>query len=222
MQKENIVGKAVQKSKAAKYTRFIEWGGMGILLIISGFFLWRKYQNRREESAQNELWPLAYYVENEYYEKAEQGDGVNFGLYWIVENYENTKAGQQALYTLAHIHIQKCDFQKAITFLQRIKQSKDSILDTFFIHLSLANCYREMGDFKRASEYYQKAISYNPNEHLTPLALIQLAKMYEQKRELKEALATYQMARERFETTPHATELLKNIARIETLLAQES
>ena len=198
---------------------------IALLAIGVGIFFINKYQKERNEKAKDQSFPqeiafeeqaaqavdyASYYMENENYNVALNGDGEKAGFVDIVNNYGSTKAGKMAAYYAGICYLKQGDYNNAIEYLKKYSNN-----DKVFAPLALGligDCYLQLGDKQNAVEYYKKASTKSPNDFSTPMFLIKLGMTYEIMDENAKALETYETLKKDYPNSTEAAEATKNIA----------
>ena len=205
------------------------WIILIVLLVIAfGIFGITKYNQKRNQEAMNQIFPqeisfeeqaaqavdfASYYVENENYAAALNGDEEHLGLLDIVDKYGSTKSGKLAAYYAGLSYLKQGDYNNAITYLK--KYTND---DKIFAPMSLGligDCYLQLGDQQNAVSYYEKATKKSPNEFTTPMYLQKLGMTYEIMGDNAKALDAYKTLKKDFPLSNEAFEINKNIAYLE-------
>ncbi len=201
---------------------------IALLVIGVGIFFLNKYQKERNLKAQNQSFPqeiafeeqaakaidfASYYMENENYATALNGDGENDGFLSIVDNYGSTKAGKLAAYYAGVCYVKQGDYTKAIEYLKKYTNN-DKVLAPMSLGL-IGDCYLQLGDQQNAVSYYEKSVKKNPNEFSTPMFLQKLGMTYEIMGNNAKALETYKTLKKDFPNSNEAFEISKSIAYIE-------
>ena len=205
------------------------WIILIVLLVIAfGIFGITKYNQKRNQEAMNQIFPqeisfeeqaakavdfASYYVENENYAAALNGDEEHLGLLDIVDKYGSTKSGKLAAYYAGLSYLKQVDYNNAITYLK--KYTND---DKIFAPMSLGligDCYLQLGDQQNAVSYYEKATKKSPNEFTTPMFLVKLGMTYEIMGNNAKALEAYKTLKKDYPQSNEAFEISKNIANLE-------
>ena len=205
------------------------WIILIVLLVIAfGIFGITKYNQKRNQEAMNQIFPqeisfeeqaaqavdfASYYVENENYAAALNGDEEHLGLLDIVDKYGSTKSGKLAAYYAGLSYLKQSDYNNAITYLK--KYTND---DKIFAPMSLGligDCYLQLGDQQNAVSYYEKATKKSPNEFTTPMFLVKLGMTYEIMGNNAKALEAYKTLKKDYPQSNEAFEISKNIANLE-------
>lgn len=204
---------------------------IALLVIGVAIFFVTNRQKKRNEEASNLIFPqeinfekkatqaidyASYYMENENYAEALNGDGKNIGFVDIVKDYGSTKAGKLAAYYAGLCYIKQGDYNNAIEYLKKYTND-DKILGPLALGL-IGDCYLELGDQQNAIAYYEKAAKKNSNDFSSPMHLIKLGMTYEIMGNYSKALETYKMLKKDYPNSNEAFEISKNIAYLEEKL----
>ena len=201
-----------------------------IALLIVAFAIYgiSRYRAKKNESAMNLSFPseisfeekatqavdfASYYMQNEDYTKALNGDGEKVGFLSIVNDYGSTKAGKLAAYYAGLCYLKQGDYNHAIEYLKKYNND-----DNVFAPLALgliADCYLELGDQQNAVAYYEKAANKNANEFTSPMHLIKLGMTYEIMGNYAKAIEAYKTLKKEFPNSSEAFEISKTIAYLE-------
>lgn len=160
-----------------------------IALLVIGFFGYRYYQSEQDETAQAELFPSVYTLEEDAPKKAVDGDGKTPGLRSVADNYGSTDAGNLAdIYTGIGL-IKQGKYDDAIEYLKKFSAS--DLLVQARAYCLIGDAYMEKKSYGEAADYYQKAADYKPNKFFTPGYLLKLAIAREQLKENEKAIEAY-------------------------------
>lgn len=201
-----------------------------IALLVAAFAIYgiTNYNKKRNETAKNLSFPqvvnfeqqatqaidfASYYMENENYATALNGDGDKPGFVEIVKDYGSTKAGKLAAYYAGVCYMKQGNYNQAIDYLKKYTND-DKILSGLALGL-IGDCYLELGDQQNAVSYYEKACKKNPNEFNTPMYLTRLGMTYEIMGNNAKALETYKTLKKEYPLSSEAYEIGKNIAFLE-------
>ncbi len=201
-----------------------------IALLIVAFAIYgiSRYRTKRNETAKNLSFPseisfeekatqaidfASYYMQNENYATALNGDGEKVGFLDIVKDYGSTKAGNLAAYYAGICYLKQGDYNNAIEYLKKYNNN-----DQVFAPLALgliADCYLELGDQQNAISYYEKAANKSSNDFTSPMHLVKLGMTYEIMGNYSKALETYKTLKEKYPNSNEAFEISKTIAYLE-------
>ena len=201
-----------------------------IAVLVLGLIIWgvSTRNQKRNQTAMNQSFPqeiafeeqaaqaidfASYYMENEKYATALNGDGNKPGFIDIVNEYGSTKAGKLAAYYAGVCYMKQGDYNKAIEYLKKYTND-DKVLAPLSLGL-IGDCYLELGDKQNAVSYYEKAAHKNANDFTTPMFLSKLGMTYEIMGNNAKALETYQTLKKDYPTSNEAFEISRNIAYLE-------
>lgn len=201
-----------------------------IALLVIAFAIYgiTNYNKKRNETAKNLSFPqeinfeqqasqavdfASYYMENEKYATALNGDGEKPGFLDIVKDYGSTKAGKLAAYYAGVCYLKQGNYNEAIEYLKKYTND-DKVLAPMSLGL-IGDCYLQLGDQQNAVSYYEKATKKNPNDFTTPMYLVKLGMTYEIMENYGKALETYKTLKKDYPTSNEAFEISKNIAYLE-------
>jgi len=201
---------------------------IAVLLVAVAIWGYSKYKDKKNQTAQDLSFPsevsfeqkatkavdfASYYMQNEDYATALNGDGNNVGFISIVNDYGSSKAGNLAAYYAGICYLKQGDYQNAIEYLKKYSNN-----DQVFAPLALgliADCYLELGDQQKAVTYYEKAASKNANDFTSPMHLAKLGMTYEIMGNYSKALETYKQLKKDFPNSNEAFEISKTISYLE-------
>ena len=155
----------------------------------------------------------SYYMENENYATALNGDGEKPGFLEIVKDYGSTKAGKLAAYYAGVCYLKQGNYNEAIEYFKKYTND-DKVLAPMSLGL-IGDCYLQLGDQQNAVSYYEKATKKSPNEFTTPMYLQKLGMTYEIMGNNAKALDAYKTLKKDFPLSNEAFEINKNIAYLE-------
>ena len=201
---------------------------IAVLLVAVAIWGYSRYRDKKNQTAQDLSFPsemsfeekatqavdfATYYMQNEDYAQALNGDGENVGFLSVVNDYGSSKAGNLAAYYAGICYLKQGDYQNAIEYLKKYSNN-----DKVFAPLALgliADCYLELGDQQNAVSYYEKAAAKNANDFTSPMHLMKLGMTYEIMGNYAKALETYKTLKKDFPNSNEAFEISKSIAYLE-------
>ena len=139
-----------------------------IALLVAAFAVYgiTNYNKKRNETAKNLSFPqeinfeqqaskavdfASYYMQNENYATALNGDGEKPGFLDIYKDYGSTKAGKLAAYYAGLCYLKQGDYNNAIEYLKKYTND-DKVLAAMALGL-IGDCYLELGDKQNAISY---------------------------------------------------------------------
>ena len=87
---------------------------IAIIVGVGGYLGYRYYLQGQNEIAQKDMFQAIFYFEQDSLDKALNGDGLNFGMLQIIEDYGSTKAGNLARFYAGASYLKKGEFEAAI------------------------------------------------------------------------------------------------------------
>ncbi len=201
---------------------------IALLVIAFSIYGFSRYKAKKNETAKNLSFPseisfeekatqavdfASYYMQNEDYTTALNGDGEKVGFLNIVNEYGSTKAGKLAAYYAGLCYLKQGDYNNAIEYLKKYTND-DKVLSPLALGL-IADCYLELGDQQNAVAYYEKAAKKNANDFTSPMHLVKLGMTYEIMGNYAKALETYKILKKDYPNSNEAFEITKTIAYLE-------
>lgn len=187
-------------------------GGV-IALLIVGFFGYRYYLNNQNDEAQKEMFQAVYWFEADSLDLAINGDGNNYGLIDIVEDYGSTKAGNLANFYLGATYYKKGEHETSVDYLESF--SSDDLLIQARAYALLGDNYMELGNYSYAADNYAKAADYKSNKEFTPIYLMKQALAYEKANEIEKAKKCYKQVVDKYSDSREYAEAQKYLSLLE-------
>ena len=188
-----------------------------IFAAVAGYFGYNYYITNLDKEAQVEIFSAVFYFEADSLEKALNGDGRHFGLLDIIEDYGNTKTGNLAQFYAGTAYLKKGEFQNAIDHLKAF--DGDDFLVQARAYALIGDAYMELGNYTDASEYYDQAANYQPNESFTPGYLMKAALAFEKQSDYQSAKSRYERIIEDYYEASEYQAAQKQKARLEGLIS---
>lgn len=188
---------------------------VAILLVVGGVLGYRFYIQGQDEIAQKDMYQAIFYFEQDSLDKALNGDGLNFGLLQIIEDYGGTKAANLAGFYAGVSYLKKGDYQSAVSYLESFSSS-DLILQARRYSL-IGDAYMEMGNYNDAAKQYDEAASYKPNKSITPQYLFKAALAFEKQSDYQSAIKRYEIVIDKYFGSSEYQDAKKHKARLEAL-----
>lgn len=190
--------------------------GGAIAVVILGFVLGKYYISSQNETAQKELFQAVYYFESDSLNLALNGDGNNYGLLDIIDEYGMTEAANVANFYAGTAYLKQGDFDAALEHLGSFSSS-DYLVQARAYSL-MGDTYMELGDFDKAANYFEKAASDNPNKEFSPIYLQKAAIANEKGGDAKAALSNYEMILSDYFGATEYNDAKKHAARLKGLM----
>ena len=183
---------------------------MGIVLLYIVFQ--HHYLEKRSVEAAAQMFPAEQYFEDEYWERALDGDGNDIGFIDIINDYRFTPSANLAKYYAGICCLRLGEYEEAISYLSRFK-SKDIILSSIALG-GIGDAYAQMDEPEKAVTFYMKAADRKSNDFTTPLYLLRAGILLENEGKLKEASVLYERIKSDYSNSTEGRTIDRYIARV--------
>ena len=190
----------------------------GIILVVGGFLGYRYYVSSQDDIAQREMFQAVFYYEQDSLSQALNGDGLNFGLLDIIEDYGATEAGNLARFYAGTIYLKQGEYENAVEYLQAFSSS--DLLVQARAYSLIGDAYMELGNYTNAADNYDRAADYKPNETITAQYLMKAALAFEKQSDYAAAIDRYDEVLTDHFGSPDYQNAKKYKAKLEALAAQ--
>lgn len=208
-----------------KNKNLVNYVGGGLLLVIAAFCFFKfYYQPEQEAAAANEIFWAESYFEKDSFNVAlkggrmvmsPEGQKQMLGFESIADEYGMTKTGNLANYYAGICYLRTGKFEQAIEFLQKF-DGNDEIVAPIALG-AIGDCNMELNRMDEAVKFYLKAADKSHNNFTTPYFLKKAGFAYEQQKNYKDALATYERIQKEYFNTSEGREAERNMARVKAL-----
>ena len=194
--------------------RYLVLGIAGaIALVILGFVGYRYLKASQNTEAQELMVEAPYFYERDSLAYAIDGQGEFMGFSEISEEFNGTKAADQANYYSGVISLRQGNPDAAIDYLNKVPTT-NSMLDPMK-YIALANAYAALGDFDASAKNFEKASKLpNETEHTTPHLLLKAGETYELAGNDSKALSLYQSIKKTYPEIAQTLQIEKYLARL--------
>ena len=195
-----------------KNSKLLIRGILVIIIIIGAIFGYHKfYKIPMEKEALKQMFVAENFFEKDSFNIALNGDGKTAGFLEIIDKYGSTPSGNLASYYAGICYLHLGDNQNAIKYLEDF--SSDDVIFSSMAIANLGDAYMQMGDYKKASSYYQKATNGTTNMVTTPVILMKAGLAFEKANDYKNALHMYERLEKEFPASYEARDIEKYITR---------
>ncbi len=186
-----------------KNQKVIAYVALAIIVIAALVWLFKsQYLEPREQEAQKEIFNAQYYFEADSFRLALDGDGINNGFLYILDEYSSTPAGKLANYYAGVCYLQLGEFENAKKYLNDF-ESDDEILNSMAICL-IGDAEVELGNNDAALSLFKKAADKG-NQITAPNALYKLGILNEKLGNTEDAKAAYKQIKEKYPASSFAS-----------------
>ena len=182
-----------------------------VVVVVIAFFAFNSYQNNKNEKAQKAIAASQTAFAQQQYEQALNGDGaLSAGFLRIIDEYSGTKTANLAkLYAaICYANLEKYD--EAIKLFEGYSQKDDQMVSPASI-AALANCYIQKDQNDKGIQLLLKAAKAANNDALSPVFLMQAAKVYEAEGKNEEAVKLYNEIKTKYFRSPVSSDVDKYI-----------
>ena len=178
--------------KEDKKFRLISIISGGIISTLLGVFIYYQFIYLPNEEESKEM----YFEVLNNADSAKRYDKNIQSLEAKIEEYEGYTGTLAAEFILARQYMNKNQFAKAITLLEKI-EPEDTYLSILRIGL-LGDCYSEQGKLSEAFEQYTLAANTNTNEFTAPIFLFKAGLIAEKLNQFEEAASCYKKIKDNY------------------------
>jgi len=178
---------------------------------------WYGYKNfivaPKETEAANALWKAEQYFRQDSLNLALNGDKVNRGFLYVINNYGSTKAGNLAKYYAGVCYLRTGNFTKAEEYLKNFSTAAKQI--QMMAYGALADAYSELNKNDDAVTYYKKAANeFTDDITMSSEYLFRAALKLETLGKNSEAIELYKELKEKYPNTQRGFAADKYIYRL--------
>lgn len=197
-----------------KYSKFIIYGGLAVIVLIGGWFGYKKWvKDPAEEKANEAIWKAQQYLEKDSIKLALNGDGQNAGFEKIAKNHSGTKAGELAKYYSGVCYLKLNEPAKALNYLKDFSTSSKAI--QALTYRLIGDAYSDLNKNEEAIEYYEKAGNYFPEDDIqSSEALFRAGLKSEVLGKNDNAIKYYKQVKEKYPKSERAYQVDKYLARL--------
>lgn len=216
-QDENLenVEHALTKSEEfiEKYQKELSIGLVVVIAVIGAVMLYNRFVLfPKEQEAQSQMFVGEQYFARDSFNLAINGDGSYYlGFEWIMDEYSATKSANLASYYtgVSYMHLGK--YEEAISYLDKF--STDDPMITPIAIGAKADCYVELGEYKKAAKLFLEAASFT-NDFSTPIHLKKAGIAFEAAEDAKSAIKAYMQIKNDYPASAEARDIDKFIAMV--------
>lgn len=180
---------------------------LAVIVVVGGYLLYNKYYiGGREKSAQTEMYAAQRYFQTDSFKQVLQGDGINPGMLYIIDEYGNTTAGNLANYYAGISYLHMGEYQNAISYLQDFDKEGYNVAP--IATGAIGDAYLELGEAGKALEYYTEATKVSEDNSFTnPIYLKKAAHVYEIQGDYAKAQELYETIQKQYPNSREARDI---------------
>jgi len=185
-----------------------------ILIAVLGYFGYKQFiLDPKEKQASEAMFRAEVYFRMDSIRLALNGDAINAGFVKINSRFKGTKAADLAAYYAGSCYLKLGDFNKAVKYLKDFKTSSDQVQAKAYG--LLGDAYSELNRKEEAVEQYKKAGTYfDKDEIISPEYLFRAGYLYESMGKNQEAIAMYQIIKDKYPSSPRGFDIDRYLARL--------
>lgn len=185
---------------------------IALIVIVAAYFGYNRFISEpKSQEAANQIFGAQNYFERDSFNLALNGDGNVLGFLEIIDKYGSTPSGNLAHFYAGLSFLYLGEYENAILHLKKF--SSDDLLMGNMALSNIGDAYMQLGDFKQASEYYQKAANSNNNDFSSPIFLMKNGMALEKAGDFQGALKIYEQVNREYPNSPEARDIEKYIER---------
>jgi TolA-binding protein len=197
-----------------RYGKQVSYVLLAVLVIVAGFLGYRNMVSEPNEKKATE----AMFRAEEYYRQdsarlALNGDNINAGFVKIISKYGGTKAANLASFYAGSCYLKLGDYNNAVKYLKDFSTSVKQLQERSYG--LLGDAYSEQNKKEEAAEQYKKAGTYYEKDELfSPEYLFRSGYLYESMGKTQDAIAMYQLIKEKYPSSQRGADIDKYLARL--------
>ncbi len=187
------------------YRRLIHGIGIGIAVLLLGYFGYDYLQGIRADQAEELLGGIILVYEGEEYQAALDGTATAPGLVEILEDYGSTPSGNLARFYAADAAFRLGDFDRAFDYFRSFEGDDDLIAASALA--GQAAVYEIREEYARGGDLFRRAAAVVDGDLNAPGYLMAAGRAYEKAGDFVEAFDAYEMIRERYPESTQAQDI---------------
>ena len=186
---------------------------LAIVIVVGGYIGYKRlYLEPTNREAMAAMFVAENYFEIDSFYLALMGDGANYGMLDVIDEYGVTSSANLANYYAGICYLRMGQFENAIDHLKSFDSEDIMVASVAFG--SIGDCYTELGDNKRALTYYLKAGERKKNSFTSPIYLKKAGMLCEQMEDYDKALKIYETIQQDYPDSDIGMEMEKMIAAV--------
>ncbi len=197
-----------------KYGKQVSYALVAIIVVVGGIFAYRNLVSEpNEKKATEAMFRAEQYYRMDSARLALQGDNINPGFLKVIDRFGSTKAGKLARFYAGSCYLKLGDFNNAVKYLKDFSTPVKQLQERAYG--LLGDAYSELNKKDEAAEQYKKAGTYfDKDELLSPEYLFRSGYLYESMGKTQDAIAMYQLIKDKYPTSQRGVDIDKYLARL--------
>jgi tetratricopeptide (TPR) repeat protein len=181
-----------------------------IVIVVGGYMGYKHlYIGPKEIEAQSQVFMAEQYFEKDSFRLALEGDNNASGFNQIIDEYGLTSTANLCQYYAGICYLRMGKFEDAIEHLKKF-DSGDKLVSVIAIG-AIGDAYVELGDYKKAVNFYEKAANKNKNNFTSTIYMKKAGLVYEKLGDYKKAVESYKKIKKNFPNSDVARDIDKYI-----------
>lgn len=194
---------------------------IAIIVIVGGYFAYNNlYSNPRAVRASAAMFEAQTQFERDSFAVALNGNGVFMGFDEIITEFGSTPQANLATHYAGICCLRTGDYQKAISYFEKFNNQEGGVGEVISAQNIglIGDCYTEMGETAKGTEYYLKAVALSDNIVTAPAFLQKAAINNLATGNAAQAVEQFKTIKSQFPTSIMARDIDKYIALAEQKL----
>ena len=197
-----------------RYGKQVSYVVLAALVVVGGFLAYRNLVSEpNEKKAVEAMFRAEEYYRQDSARLALNGDNINAGFVKVISRYGGTKAANLASFYAGSCYLKLGDYNNAVKYLKDFSTSVKQLQEKSYG--LLGDAYSELNKKEEAAEQYKKAGTYFEKDELfSPEYLFRSAYLYESMGKIQDAIAMYQLIKDKYPASPRGADIDKYLARL--------
>jgi predicted negative regulator of RcsB-dependent stress response len=185
-----------------------------LVVLLAGFFGYKYFVVApNEKKAFESMFHAEDYYRADSARLALQGDNINAGFLKIMSKYKGTRAANLAAFYAGSCYLKLNDYNNAVKYLKEF--STPALQLQARAYGLLGDAYSELNKKEDAIEAYKKAGTiFEKDDLISPEYLFRAGSLYETMGKNKDAIAMYQIIKDKYPTTQRGFDIDRYLARL--------
>jgi tetratricopeptide (TPR) repeat protein len=181
---------------------------VAIVIVVGGYIGYKHlYIGPKEIEAQSQVFRAEQYFDKDSFQIALEGDGSAPGFKDIIDDYGLTETANLSQYYAGICYLRLGKYEEAIEHLKKF-DSGDKLVSVIAIG-AIGDAYVELGDLKKAVNFYEKAANKNKNPLTSAIYLKKAGLVYEKLGDYQKAYESYQKIKKSYPNSEEARDIDK-------------
>jgi TolA-binding protein len=187
---------------------------LAVIVIVAGFLAYRNMISEpNEKKAMEAMFRAEEYYRQDSARLALNGDNINAGFIKVISKYGGTKAANLASFYAGSCYLKLGDYSNAVKYLKDFSTPVKQLQERSFG--LLGDAYSEQNKKAEAAEQYKKAGTFFEKDELfSPEYLFRSGYLYESMGKTQDAIAMYQLIKEKYPSSQRGADIDKYLARL--------